>query len=724
MFWEQDDRQDQPTLRQLLGVLMARRWLVLAVLAMTVGLTALYTFSRPKVYRATARIMIEPRKPAAIRFDDGLETGEADRDYYETQYRLLKDRHLAEQVFRELGAAGRAEHAGVDDPVALFMRGVYVAPLKKSRLVDVGYEDTDPAWASEVANAIVEAYIEENQHRDFSASERMLTELSRQAEDLEAKLRAGHDALRRFQEESDLIAVDQSEGPSNAALDRLGRLEEAVTQAQIKRITLAAGYETTKQMVAEGGGTHELASLFHGEALRALRIKLAEAQQARAELAQEFLANHPRVQAVERQIVALKQSIAEESERILTTMQAEYERAKAEEHSLRQAYEAQKADVQEIGRLTARYAILKMEADRSSRLYDLVLERIKEINLTSEVERGGTNVFSIHEARVPKRPIRPDKRANLALAFLVGSVLGIGLALVLSRFDTSLKSKQDIEEALSLPILGFVPAVKPRKRRGERCPEHVGLRDAGSAVAEVFRTICVGMMHRNGGQLARRLVVTSAIPREGKTMVAVNLAAALARGGEKVLLVDTDMRRVGLLKVFNIRIWATLKTYLQPGQESVTFNELVYSTGVPNLDVLPCGRPAGNPVELLDSPRMKQLVRDALRRYDRVIFDTPPCLGIADASILAANADATLMVVRAFETPRHLTQRAREVIENVAGNIIGVIVNDVDAERHGGYYGHGRYYGRADYYGRAEYCAGEEGATASAREEHSSSVSM
>jgi succinoglycan biosynthesis transport protein ExoP len=708
MFFEQEDPREQSPVPRILGVLMTRRWLVLEVLILTVAIAAFYTFSQPDVYRATGRILIDPPNPVVIQAQDASKTTDTDRDYYETQYRLLKDRQLAEQVFDELDAAGRPEYDGLEEPIGSFMRGIHVAPLKKSRLVDVGYEDADPAWAALVANAIVETYIEQSQRRGFGASERTLAELTKQAQDLEAKLQASHAALQQFTEETDLVAVDRAQGPSDIALARLARLEDAVTQAQIKRMALAAGCETTKRLVAEDGGKHGLAWMFQSDGLRALRIALTEAQQRRAELVQECLPSHPSVQAVERQIAALQQNIAEEGERMLTTMEAEYERAKAEEQSLREAYKAQKREVQELGRLASRYAILKMDAERTSHLYDVVVERIKEINLVSEVERGETNVFVIHRAEVPRRPVRPNRRTNMLLACLGGLVLGSGLALGMSRFDTSFKSKNDIEEALKLPILGFVPSVKPRARRGERCPEHVGLNDPASAVAETFRTICIGMLHGNGGGLARRLVVTSAVPKEGKSLVAVNLAAALARGGERVLLVDTDMRRAGLLKVFNLRIWATLASYLKPDGETVTLNEVVYSTGVNNLDILPCDRPTRNPVELLESPNMKQLVREALRYYDRIVFDTPPCLGLADASLLAANADATLLVVRAFKTPRHLTERAREVIDNVAHNIVGIIVNDVDAERHGGYYGYGRYYGRADYYGPVGYYAEEE----------------
>ncbi len=714
MFNDQEDARSQPPMRQILGVLLARRAVVLGALVVTVGAAALYTFSQPDVYRATGRIMIEPPDPVVIQVQDASKTTDADRDYYETQYRLLKDRELAQQAFDKLGAATRPEYAAVEDPVAAFMHGIYVAPIKKSRLVDVGYEHTDPVWAALVANTIVGTFIEQNQRRDFSTSERTLAELTKQAQELEAKLQASHAALQQFTEETNLVAVGRTEGPSKIALSRLAQLEEAVTQAQIKRIVLAAGYETTKRLIAEDGEKQGLASLFQGEGLRALRMKLTEAQQKRAELAQTHLENHPSVLALERQIAMLKQSIAEEGERMLTTMRAEHERATAEEKSLREAYELQKREVQEIGRLASQYAILEMEAERSSRLYDVVLERIKEINLVSEVERGGTNVFFIHKARVPRHAIRPNKRANLVLACLGGLVLGAGLALTMSRFDSSFKSKEDIEDALNLPILGFVPAVKPRRRRGERCPEHVGLHDPGSALAETFRAICVGMMHRNGGALARRVVITSAVPKEGKSLIAINLAAALARGGERVLLVDTDMRRAGLRKVFDLRIWATLTSYLKPDDDEVALNEVVYATGVKNLDILPCARPTKNPVELLESARMKRLVREALSHYDRIIFDSPPCLGLADASVLAAGADATLLVVRAFETPRHLTERAREVIDSVAHNIIGVIVNDVDAESHGGYYGYGRYYGRADYYGCADYCAEEEDAVTSA----------
>jgi capsular exopolysaccharide synthesis family protein len=205
------------------------------------------------------------------------------------------------------------------------------------------------------------------------------------------------------------------------------------------------------------------------------------------------------------------------------------------------------------------------------------------------------------------------------------------------------------------------------------------------------------MIRGHGGVMARRVVVTSAAAREGKTMVAANLAAAMARGGERVLLVDADLRRPSLLKIFDIRIWATLKNYLRPVGEPITFNEVVYSTGLKNLDVLPCERPGDNPADLLSSPAMKQLVRDAMCLYDRIVFDAPPCLGIADAGILAADADATILVVRAFETPKHLAQRAREVLEGLANNLIGVVVNDMDAGKRGAYYARGDYYGRYHY---------------------------
>jgi capsular exopolysaccharide synthesis family protein len=226
-------------------------------------------------------------------------------------------------------------------------------------------------------------------------------------------------------------------------------------------------------------------------------------------------------------------------------------------------------------------------------------------------------------------------------------------------------------------------------------------------MAEAFRTIRTGITLSAASKKMKRLLVTSPLPGEGKTVVAVNTAAALAQGGAKVLLVDTDMRRPRVHKVFGVRPKTGLTSYLVSDGEGVRIEDVVTRTGQPNLDVLFCDQVPPNPAELLGSSRMESLIREASERYDRIVFDSPPTAVVADPSILSSKADGVVMVVRAFNTDRHVARRTKETLEGIANRVIGVVVNGVDAARHGAYHGYGYGYGYGRYYGRGK--GGDDG---------------
>jgi capsular exopolysaccharide synthesis family protein len=694
------DGSGAPRAAEYLRVLLARRWLVLGVFAVIVAGAALVTFTQTPRFKASGRILIEPRKPKAVALGEVYEAGDSNREYYETQYRLLQDRQLAARVFQETGFGDRPLAAGLGRPLEAFLDAIRVEPIVHSRLVDVGFIDPDPAWSARVANALVAAYIEENQKREVGTAQRVLKELAVQAQELQPKFQASSAALQTFKEQSDIVTLDESAG--NIILDRLARLNAAVTESEIQRVSAQAQYEAAERVRDAGGDLGSLPAVAQDETLQKLTLELAAAEQERARLASRYLPKHPAVMAVEGRIAVLGARIAAERGRILQGLRVRYDEAAAGHQRLQTALAEQKHEGLRLSRLAMQYRLLKDEADRVGRLYDVVLERMKEIDLVSEMAREGTNVFVIHEAFVPDRPVSPRKHLNVALAALAGLALGIGLAFFVEHLDTSLKGQEDVEKVLGLPILGFVPAIKAARQAAgapgpagrDLCRELVGLHHGRSASAEAFRTIRTGIAFSAAGRKMKRLLVTSPCPREGKTLVSINTAAALARAGARVLLVDADMRRPSVHRAFGLRPTAGLASYLVAENGDMPLDRAIQKSGLPNLDLLLCDRRPPNPAELLGSPRMKALLREAAKRYDRIILDSPPTAAVADAGVLSSLADGVLLVVRAFNTDRHLAQRSRETIEGVRGRLIGVVINDVDATKHGKYYGYRGYYRR------------------------------
>jgi polysaccharide biosynthesis transport protein len=694
----EERHENVPVIRQYVGVVLARRWLVLLVLAMTVAAVGLYTFTRAPTYRAASRILIEPKKPQSVDIRQVQEES-PDREYYETQYNLLQDRKVAERVADELHMAARPEYADLADAPAVLQQRIRIEPVKHSRLVDVGFDDPDPEWSARVANAVVGVYVRENQQREHGVELQALQDLTLQAAALEPKFKACTTAMQTFRESSGLVTVDGLEKASNIVLERLLRLNSAATEAELARVAIETQRQAAVELLADGGDVASLPAMSTDEGLLHLRSELDAARQERAALAERLLPKHPRMLVNEARIGFLETRLEAENQRVLAGLKVRYQQAATQETVLFQALDLQKEEAQKLSRLATQYQSLKGEADRVGRLYDVVLERIKEIDLTSDLASRGTNIFVVHEARTPDVAIAPRTALNMIVAVLAGLMLGIGLAFFIDHLDTTLKSKADVEELLGLPILGFVPRTS-RGRQTQATADLVGVREPKSAAAEAFRAIRAAVAFSHQTKDMKRLLVTSPSTGEGKTLTAVNTAAALARGGLRVLLVDSDMRCPRLHKVFNLKPRSGLASYLLAHNGDVTMDMILHRTEVPNLDLLPCDLLPQNPAELLGSERMTRLIQEVSLRYDRIIFDSPPTSLVADAGILSASIDGVLMVVRAFRTDRGLAQRSKEILEAVNGRIVGVVVNNMDASKYNSYGNYDPYYYKYYRYGR------------------------
>jgi capsular exopolysaccharide synthesis family protein len=353
-----------------------------------------------------------------------------------------------------------------------------------------------------------------------------------------------------------------------------------------------------------------------------------------------------------------------------------------------------------LDQLRVAYQELKDAHDTVHKTYRAIIQRIDEIEISSAAGTEEDNIFVIASAQAPLKKAKPKRLQAIGLAFLLGPMLGVGLAFFLQYLDTTVKTREDVEQATGLPVLGYVPALREEVNGDAAATERSGydllaVERPRSALAEAFRSLRTALSFSTGAQGIRSLLVTSPSPLEGKSLVSINLALTFAQAGKRVLLVDSDLRKPRIHKTFGLSPTVGLSNLLT-SEDAMRLDEVVQPTQVENLYVLPSGPRPPNPAELLATERMRGLLREMEERFDRVIFDTPPVVNVTDATILMHFVGGGLVVVRGFTTQRELAQRASELLQGTQGRMLGVILNNADTPR--GAYGYEGYYYYSSYY--------------------------
>jgi capsular exopolysaccharide synthesis family protein len=414
----------------------------------------------------------------------------------------------------------------------------------------------------------------------------------------------------------------------------------------------------------------------------------------------------PRVVRLQEQIKGLGQTVIREKSNIANQMEAEYRSARQRELLLEQALEQQKKEAGVMADRMVQYNILKREAEANKQLYDGLLQKLKEAGISAGLR--SSNIRVVDPALVPKTPSKPQKRRNISLAILVGLVGGIGLALLREYLDNTVKNPDDIENLARLPSLAVVPAFGspnghssrsrlPKLLKGaasgarEGRVELVSHLQPQSQISEAFRALRTSLLLSQADHPPQVILMTSALPREGKTTAAANLAVTLAQLGDKTLLVDGDLRKPGVSRALSLSgsKHMGLSSYLAG---VTTLDQItVPHAGISNLAVIPTGPVPPNPADLLSSHRLTEMVLEVRKRYKFVVIDSPPIMAATDAVILSVLADGVLLVVRSGETPKEAFTRTRDLLASVKSRVLGVVLNAVDSSSPDYYYSY-RYY--------------------------------
>lgn len=701
--------------RFYLRVLLRRKWLILLVFAVVLGSATLYTTRQPRVYAAQISLIIDSKEPRFLDTqiqDVNNDTGSyywANKEYLETQYKIIQSRAVSQRVVERLGLASDPEFLGMAktaddkarqeamarrDAVALLQSKIKVEPVKDSRVSLIKIEDSEPNRAALLANEVAQAYADEVMSQKLKLTENASKWLDERRDSLSDAARTSEMALYTFRKQQDILALDDR---SSMVSLKLAETNKALTESQLRIAGLRARVAAIRSVQANQGVEDRL----WAEALPAARENLTLAKMKDrvftlrnevSDLQSRYLDGHPKLMEARDKLAGAEKEFARELSNIVISTEAELKEATEKERILSGMFDVAKAEAFELEKKKVELDKFKQDTDNAKRQYDSVYKRLKDIELSGLLRTS--NVRVLDAARPVMAPIRPNVPQGVLMGLVGGLVMGLALALLLEFLDSSVSSQLDIEERLGLTFLGFVPSIPDTA--GSSSDLHIH-REPKSMIAECMRAIRTNVLFMSPDKPFKKMLVTSSGPQEGKSTTTINLGIAMAQSGNRVLIIDTDMRRPRVHKAFGVPNDVGVSSLIL-GEGKI--DDAIKSTEVPGLFVMPCGPIPPNPAELLHTKAFSDLLSKLGERFDRLILDSPPVGAVADAVVLATQVDGVVMVLKAGKTNRDVALRTVRALRDVKAPLYGAVLNDVDLERskYGDYYyGYAyRYYGEGD----------------------------
>jgi polysaccharide biosynthesis transport protein len=692
---------------------LRKGWLLALFVTLIVTLTvAFYTFTATKIYESTATLILNPQptRPLGTKVETAVDLNAGsyleNLEYYRTEQEVFTSQRLLVTVVKRLrlnydenfvlSKPGRnilREPATDPESAGKILHSrIKVVFIKDSRILAPSLQDADPKRAQQILATLVDMFTQQNLDSAVESSTNAAEWLDGQLANLRTELQENELSLHGYKQKNDILSVSLDD-QSSMLREEMSRLNGLLTDAKAKRNALEARRKGLAEVPEDNPLQLPATELLNSSVLSQHRHDYVLAAGARdALLGAGRGSNHPELRAAEARVTVTRAALLEEVQNIKNALERDVRAASNEVAGLASLYENSRKRAQNLSLLEIEYNRLNRNKANTEKLYSLVLERSKELDLTRMMRFN--NIRVLDEATVPDAPIKPRVVTTLAFGVFAGFALGALAALTRDRLDRTIRAPSDAEQLLGVPALGFLPRVVqplgkpgsylPRVRRPARKEQNDDMEllvhaNPTSSLAEAARSVRTNIMLMSPDQQLKVLLITSPAPGEGKTTTACCIATAMAQAGQRVLLVDCDMRRPRLHRVFGrSNDLGVSMALLNPGQ----LDESIYETPVPNLSLLPCGPIPPNPAELLHSAAFKRLLATLKERYDRVILDSPPVAPVTDGVVLSTCADATILVVRAMRTSRDVAGHALHSLQAVGGRVLGVLLNDMDLSKH------------------------------------------
>jgi succinoglycan biosynthesis transport protein ExoP len=706
-------------LGEYIRVLVKRKWTILACLVTIFSVVAIASLKMTPIYEASGSIEINRPDSGLANFSNSptLNVDYYDPTELETEVMILQSDLLALQVVKELGLDRRPEFGGktplpssldlAPDPLqadsgrtsALIssIRGNLKATLApNTHIIKVSFRNADKDLTAHVVNTLMTTYTENNFKSRFDSTMQASDWLSKQLVDLQMKVETSQEKLVRYQKEHEILGIDEKQNITTAKLDELNK---ALTAAESERMDKESVYRLAQSgdadTIASAAGVLDAAGTGTQASglLENLRGREADVKIQAAELSTQFGPSYPKVAQLNTQLKEIDAQILKESKKLADKIRGQYMAAVQRETMLHDALEKQKQEANKLNESAIEYSILKRDLESYRTLYEGLMEKMKEAGVSAGLKSNNFRIVDV--ARVPTYPIEPNIPRNLAFAFVLGLTSGVGLAFLLEGLDNTVRTTEQAQMISGLPPLGMIPMGSRTARDGANAKrlviatsneavELVTQVRPQSQMAESYRALRTSLLLSNLGAPPKVIMVTSALPQEGKTTTSINCAVVLAQKGIRVLLIDADLRRPSIHKTLGMGPRSGLSNVLTG---SATLEQTITRSPIlPNLSVLPAGTPPPNPAELLASPNMREALEKLRGQYDHIVVDTPPTLSVTDAVVLSPAADAIVLVIRSGQTTKQALRRSRDILMRVNAKVSGVLLNAVDLSSPDYYY--------------------------------------
>jgi capsular exopolysaccharide synthesis family protein len=690
-----------------------KRWKVALsiVVVVMLGTYLASEFAKP-LYKSSIQIQIERENPNQLTVDDLFGIAASDQEFLQTQYVLLKSRGLGEKViddqkllsdpeFYPAGISGKtpAQIAQIRSQMAASVVGpLEVVPVHNTSLVDVGYVSTSPRLAQKVAEGVGDSYIRLNNEKKFESVRQAGEFLDRQIAQIRSDIENTRRQLQHYGETKGIIS---SADASSIPFQRLMKLNTDLQNATTQRLEKQNAYDALLRANPESVTSADpLVTQLTEEESR----KTREYQQKLT----TFKPDYPEMATLKNSIDKTRQSraaaIAAAFQRAKDAARRDLEAAHQSETQMYSAVDAQKRETLTINASAAGFTDLTNSLASKQTLLETLEKRQNETEVTARL-RGSTSSNNIHivdHAELPTSRFNVTMKKNLQSAFPLGVVLGLAAIFFLEYMDRSIKTPEELERVTKFASLGVIPSANSAGRGGlgygygygrgtarlrpvaDTSDPQAGIdllphSDSRSAIAEAYRAFRTSLLLASASS-PKVIVISSTFAREGKTTTSVNLATVLAQMGKPVLLIDADLRRPRLQKVFRGKMNLGLVNYLAA---NIPLDDVIQETQVPNLSLILSGPTPPNPSELLGSDRMKHLIHELRAKFAFVIFDSPPVMAVTDSIVLAANADGVVLCVHGGQTPRDIVQRAAERLRQSNIPVLGALLNNLDLQQYG-----------------------------------------
>ncbi|MBU1240093.1 polysaccharide biosynthesis tyrosine autokinase [Myxococcota bacterium] len=690
-----------------------QRYFWIVILFGAAGLSLAYVSTKRQIplYRTQATVIISSQLPSYLgsqlksNLSDITEDYWNEKRYLETQFEIIRSSQLSlftaqrmkpQHLFRMLGTPQFSQREPTPlelQRAAAIIRGsLQVVPRSESRIVGIMVVHSDPFLAKVMANAVADSYIEENLKRRLSSTKSASTWLDKQLGVLRDKLDNSEKLLYKFKIDNKImdISLDQHMKTVSAViLNRTMQVEKYSTELLLVETKLQKYRSLRKKDPASDAA----GDFLHSASVAALRTAYYDIIGKLQALKVDLLERNPLILKQEKMVELSRKNLRSELQLMDVTLSAEYSVAVTNLGTMRKWLDSTREEALALGKVEIEYKKLERERNETTKLYELVLARLKETGLAEELKTN--NIRMLDPAVQPRVPFKPVLVLNLALGLALGLFLGICVLILLYYLDNTLKSQEEVEQYLHASFLGHIPLMPHHMLNTPEYDLFI-FNHPRSSIAESVRSIRTNIMFMSPDKRIKTLVVTSASPLEGKTTLSSYLAISMAMSGEKTLIVDADMRKPRIHKVFSMKPQHGFSSLIV-GKS--TYDEAIFETHIPNLFVLPCGPIPPNPAELQQSDHFDVVFEGLRDRFDRIVFDSPPVGLVADPAIIGQKVDGVIVVTRFGQTTRHMLKNAFQVLSRVKINILGGIMNYVDEKR----WGQRRYYSKAGQKGRYGY---------------------